>query len=138
MERAARVIGSSKITNKILTGDETARAVWPATVGRVIAAHTSRMRMVRTTLVVEVEDATWQKQLFALRGQILTRLQRTTGNSAITDIEFRVGLPRREPQKSSEPRSPLFAGADAADEADEIQDAVLKKVYRLSRKKATA
>jgi hypothetical protein len=138
MERAARVINSSKTTNKILTGDEIARAVWPTVVGRVIATHTSRMRMVRTTLVVEVEDATWQKQLFALRRQILERLHKSTGSQGVTEIEFRVGIPRREPQRADGSRNPLFAAAGSSDEAEQIQDAVLKKVYRLSRKKATA
>jgi hypothetical protein len=144
MERAARVINSSKITNKILTDDDLARAIWPAAVGRVISAHTSRMRMVRTTLVVEVADATWQKQLFFLSHQILDRLHKATGSKAITDIEFRVGIPRREPQRADGSRNPLFGGpepgneAKQADEAEQIQDPVLKKVYRLSRKKATA
>jgi hypothetical protein len=48
----------------------------------------------------------------------------------VEDIEFRVALKRREPQRA-QTRLPY-------DEADSIQDAVLKKVYRLSRKKATA
>ncbi len=138
MERAARVINSSKSTNKILTDDEIARAVWPAAVGRVIAAHTMRLRMVRTTLVVEVEDAIWQKQLFTLSRQVLANVQRTMGSPSITGIEFRVGVQRREPQRAEAPRSPLFGANQAADEADEIKDAVLKKVYRLARKRATA
>ena len=138
MERAARVVNSSKIAKKILTEDELARAVWPTTVGKVIASHTGRMRMVRTTLVVEVADPTWQKQLFTLSHQILARLKKVTGSQAITDIEFRVGIPRREPQRADGSRNPLFAATDPADEAEQIQDPVLKKVYRLSRKKATA
>jgi len=138
MERAARVVNSSKITGKILADDELARAVWPAAVGKVIAAHTSRMRMVRTTLIVEVADATWQKQLFGLSRQILDRIQKATGSKAITDIEFRVGLARREPQRADGSHSPIFASPNSADEAEQIQDLVLKKVYRLSRKKATA
>jgi predicted nucleic acid-binding Zn ribbon protein len=138
MERAARVLNSSKLANKILTDDEVARAVWPMAVGKIIAAHTSHMRMVRSTLVVEVEDATWQKQLFTLSRQILERLRKATGSQAITDIEFRVAIARREPRRADGPRSPLFASTDAGDESEQIQDAVLKKVYRLSRKKATA
>lgn len=138
MERAAQVLNSSKLTDKILPDDEIARAVWPLAVGKVIAAHTSRMRMVRSTLVVEVADATWQKQLFTLSKQILDRLQQATGNKAISNIEFRVGVPRREPQRADGTRSPLFAKTDLSDEAEQIQDAVLKKVYRLSRKRATA
>jgi hypothetical protein len=138
MERAARIVNSSKITNKLLADDQIARAVWPTAVGKVIAAHTSRMRMVRSTLVVEVEDATWQKQLFTLSRQILERLRKVTGSDSISDIEFRVGIPRREPRRADGSASPLFGAVDPSDEAEQIQDAVLKKVYRLSRKKATA
>ena len=133
MERAARIIKSSKITSKILTDEELAKAIWPAAVGRVIASHTSRLRMVRQTLVVEVADAIWQKQLFGLRGQILNRVQKATGTSAITEIEFRVGIPRREPQRAEVSRA-----SSSTDESDQILDPVLKKIYRLSRKKATA
>jgi predicted nucleic acid-binding Zn ribbon protein len=139
MERASRVLNSSKTVNKLLAADDIARAVWPKAVGSVIAAHTLHMRMVRSTLVVEVEDATWQKQLFTLSRQILERLRKETGSAAIADIEFRVAVRRREPQRADGSRNPLFApAADASDESEKIQDAVLKKVYRLSRKKATA
>lgn len=138
MERAARVVNSSKITNKILTDDDLIRAIWPMAVGKKIAANTSRMRMVRTTLVVEVADPVWQKQLFALSRQILDRVHKATGSQAVKDIEFRVGIPRREPQRADGSRNPLFAMIDTSDEAEQIQDPVLKKVYLLSRKKATA
>ncbi len=145
MERAARVLNSIKIANKVLPTEELARAVWPTAVGKVIAAHTSRLRMVRSTLIVEVEDATWQKQLFTLSRQIVERLRKATGNDSITDIEFRVGIQRREPQRADASgnaignlRSTGLGPLDLQDEAESIQDPVLKKVYRLSRKKAIA
>ena len=94
--------------------------------------------MVRSTLVVDVEDSTWQKQLFTLRSQILERLHKATGSNAVTEIEFRAAVARREPQRADGSRNSLFTATDASDEAEQIQDAVLKKVYRLSRKKATA
>jgi predicted nucleic acid-binding Zn ribbon protein len=138
MERAARVVNSSKNASKILADEDLARAVWPAAVGKVIAGHTGRMRMVRSTLVVEVADAMWQKQLFGLSRQILDRVQNATGSKVITDIEFRIGIPRREPQRADGSRNPLFESLPSSDEADQIRDPVLKKVYRLSRKRATA
>jgi predicted nucleic acid-binding Zn ribbon protein len=130
MERAARLIKNKKIIREILTDEDIARAVWPTAVGQAIAAHTSRLRLVRTTLVVEVEDAIWQKQLFALSRQILERLRKLTGNDKVQEVEFRIGIPRRQPQRA-ESRDVLN------DEAERIQDPVLKKVYRLSRRKAT-
>jgi hypothetical protein len=137
MERAARLIGNNKLSKKVFSEEDLARAVWPAAVGKAVAAHTSRLTLVRQTLVVEVEDAIWQKQLFTLRGQILDRLRRVTASDVIQDLEFRVALKRRQPQRAETRESPA-SDIDNGDEADSIQDAVLKKVYRLSRKKATA
>lgn len=132
MERAARLIKNKKFSEKIFTDEDLARAVWPSTVGKAISAHTVRVKLVRNSLVVEVEDAIWQKQLYHLRGQILDRLRRVTGSDSIQEIEFRVAIPRRQPQRAESREAAI------PDEADSIQDVVLKKVYRLSRKKATA
>jgi hypothetical protein len=139
MERAAHLIQKNKLSKKVFSEEDLTRAVWPAAVGKAIAAHTSRLTLVRSTLVVEVEDAIWQKQLFTLRGQILARLHRVTGSTTLVeDLEFRIALKRRQPQRAETRQSPATQTSHPYDEADSIQDAVLKKVYRLSRKKATA
>ena len=138
MERAARLIKKNKYSNKLFTDDDLARAIWPSAVGRAIAAHTSRVKLVRTTLLVEVQDAIWQKQLHPLTGQILVRLHEVMGSDAIQDIEFRVAIPRRQVMRAEARQSMPSGQAPATDEADAIQDPVLKKVYQLSRKKATA
>ena len=137
MERASHFIQKNKLSKKVFSQEDLTRAVWPNAVGKAIASHTSRLTLVRTTLVVEVEDAIWQKQLFTLRDQILRRLQRVLGSAELVqDLEFRVGIQRRQPQRAETRLSPQTTLP--YDEADSIQDAVLKKVYRLSRKKATA
>jgi hypothetical protein len=137
MERASHFIQKNKLSKKVFSEEDLTRAVWPNAVGKAIASHTWRLTLVRTTLVVEVEDAIWQKQLFTLRDQVLRRLQRVLGSSELVqDLEFRVGIRRREPQRAETRLSPQ--ANLPYDEADSIQDAVLKKVYRLSRKKATA
>lgn len=139
MERAAHFIQKNKLSKKVFSGEDLTRAIWPAAVGKAIAAHTSRLTLVRTTLVVEVEDAIWQRQLFTLRGQILDRLRKVTGSTELVqDLEFRIALARRQPQRAESRESIAPQTAEPYDEADSIQDAVLKKVYRLSRKKATA
>lgn len=135
MERAVKVLKNKKLSREILSDDDLARAVWPLVAGRAIATHTLRLRVVRTTLVVEMEDAVWQKQLYPLTKQILDRLRAVTASDSIQDIEFRIGIPRREPQRADAPR---IASVGPTDEAEGIQDPVLKKIYRLSRKKATA
>lgn len=137
MERAARLIKDNTFSKKVFSDEDFARAVWPMAVGKAIASHTSRIRLVRSKLVVEVEDAIWQRQLHTLSFQILDRLKRVAGNAGIQELEFRVAVPRRQPQKA-ETRESAGTPAPPADEADAIQDPVLKKLYRLSRKKATA
>ncbi len=135
MERAARLIRNNKLSSKIFTDDDLARAIWPAAVGKAIASHTSHLKLVRSTLVVEVEDATWQRQLFPLTRQIVDRICKITGSHVVHDIEFRIAIPRRQAA-----RAEVREGSAPAvlDESEDIRDPVLKKVYRLSRKRATA
>lgn len=138
MERAARLIKKSKLSQSVLSEDDIARAAWPAAVGKAIASHTSRLKVVRTTLVVEVEDATWQKQLYPLTWQILERLRKITGSETIQEIEFRIAIPRREPQRAGTLENPAGGMTSSADESDAIRDPVLKRLYQISRKRASA
>ncbi len=133
MERAARLFKNKKLSRELVSDEDIARAIWPTAVGKAIATHTSRLKLVRNTLVVEVEDAIWQKQLHALGGQILGRIQKLSGSAQIQDIEFRIGIPRRLAQRA-ESRQP----ETCEDEAEGIADPVLRKVYRISRRKAAA
>ena len=135
MERAARLIQKNKRSREILSAEEMARAVWPAAVGKAIAAHTSGVRLVRTTLVVDVEDAIWRRQLHGLTRQILDRIRKITGDDSIQDLEFRMAVPRRQPQRAESPRSDA---GDSEHEEERIEDPVLRKLYRMSRKKASA
>ena len=138
MERAALLIKNKKVSREILSDEDITRAVWPSAVGKAIAAHTSRLKLVRTTLVVEVEDAIWQKQLWMLSSQIVARIRKLTGSDTVQEIEFRTGVPRRQAQRAeSNASSTLLARAASDDESERIQDPVLKKVYRFSRRKAT-
>lgn len=133
MERAGRLIKNRKVSAGLVSPEDLLRAAWPVAVGRIISLHTGRLRLVRTTLVVEVEDAIWQRQLHTLSSQILRQLEKVTGGCAVTNLEFRVGIPRMQAGRA-EARLPQTS----ADESDIIRDPVLKKVYKLSRKKATA
>jgi predicted nucleic acid-binding Zn ribbon protein len=137
MERAARVFQKNKLSKTVLTDEEILRAAWPAAVGKSIAAHTSRVRLARTCLVIEVEDTIWQRQLRGLSHQILDRVRQLTGLATLADVEFRIGVLRRQPQRAETVQNE-FPLASSGDEADQIQDPVLKKVYRLSRRKASA
>ncbi len=136
MERAARLIKKDRHSRQIISEDEIVRGIWPSAVGKAIARHTVRLKVVRTTLVVEVEDAIWQKQLFPLSGQIVHRVQKLLGNSGIEHVEFRIAVLKRQMRK--EEQQPVLKTGVPRDEADGILDPMLKKVYRNSRKRAIA
>ena len=89
--------------------------------------------MVRTRLVVEVEDAIWQRQLFALTPQILAKLEQSLGRGVVEEVEFRIVPRRREPRARRRGRT--RAGARRS---RDIADPVLRSIYRASRKKALA
>ena len=133
MERAARLIAKLKTTN--LDPDDLARAAWPRAVGARLEKRTRPLQMVRTTLVIEVEDAVWQRQLNAIRGQILKNLAGLLGQGMITELEFRIGVPRRMPQREEMAAQPALSSVD---EADRIGDPVFRRLYRESRRAAGA
>jgi len=133
MERASKLIRGLKLPGGTLSGEELACAVWPQAVGKKIAAHTRAARMVRTRLVVEVEDSTWQRQLNALSRRIVWNLEQILGKGMVEDIEFRVVPRRREPQRAVESAPALWA-----DESNAIADPVMRSIYRAARNKALA
>lgn len=131
MERASKLISGLRLPGDTLTPGELACAAWPDAVGKKVAAHTRPDRMVRTRLIVEVEDAVWQRQLFSLSHQILRNLSKSLGPGLIEDLEFRIVPRRREPQRAAQAIPGPFA-----DEADAIADPVLRGIYKVSRERA--
>src|SRR5213595_1821926 len=118
MERASSFV--RKLSRGLISPEEVALTAWPDAVGKRIAAHTRAAKLVRTRLVVEVEDATWQRQLFSLSRHILSNLEKTLGSGLVDDLEFRI-IPRR--------REPVIARASVPglfDDADDIADPVLR------------
>ena len=118
----------------ICSPEEVVRAAWPRAVGKKIACHTRVAKLVRTCLVVEVEDNIWQKQLFCLSGMIIANLAKAIDDGVILEVEFRI-VPRRIEPRRAEQAVPC---SSAIDEADGIEDPVMRGIYRLSRKKASA
>lgn len=133
MEPASKLIAGLKVPGEAISAEEVACAAWPRAVGRKVAQHTRAARLVRTRLVVEVEDAVWQRQLFGLRGFILRNLEKGLGGGVVDDLEFRVVPRRRDAQRAAQ----AIPGA-AADEASGIEDPVLRSIYRAARKRAGA
>ena len=133
MEPASKLIRGLRLPDGAMSAEELACTAWPQAVGKKVAAHTRAAKLVRTRLVVEVEDALWQRQLFALSRSILRNLERAVGEGLVDDLEFRVVPRRREPQRAQKSLPGLFA-----DEAAAIEDPVLRSIYKASRKKALA
>ena len=91
MERASKLIRGLRLSGEMITPEQLACAAWPEAVGKKIAAHTRPAKLVRTRLVVEVEDHIWQRQLFALTPHILSNLEKTLGRGP----GGRPGIPHR-------------------------------------------
>lgn len=133
MERASRLIAGLRIPSGAVTPDDLVRAAWPGAVGSRIAIHTRPARLAGRRLLVEVDDAVWQRQLFALTPHILVNLEKRLGGGIVTDLEFRVVPPRRGPQ-----RAEAATRAGTGDEAESIADPVLRNIYKASRRKSLA
>jgi predicted nucleic acid-binding Zn ribbon protein len=134
MQRLSNVMGKMKFPGDTVSVEQVACAAWPVAVGRRIAAKARAVKLVRSHLVVEVDDAVWKHQLFALRHQILHKMNQNIGAGIVEDIEFRVVPARREPERA---RSIATAAAQT-DDAEAIADPVLRRIYKAARGKKSA
>ena len=129
MERAGRVIGTSRLSGKILSDEDLAISAWRQAVGKRIAERCKPVAMIRNRLVIEVEDQIWRSQMMTLQSQIMKRLEQVIGRPLVGQLEFRIGVPRRQPSR---------AGVQPGDESDGIHDPVMRRLYLAARKKAKA
>jgi hypothetical protein len=129
MERASSFV--RRLSRGIITPEEMALKAWPDAVGKRLASHTRPAKLVGARLVVEVEDVTWQRNLFSLSKHILYNLKKALGPDIVDDLEFRI-IPRRREAELARTSMTLL------DDADAIADPVLRDLYKLSRKKAQA
>lgn len=137
MERAGRLLGALQAARRCLTPEELALAAWPAAVGKKAARHTKAVALDGSRLVVEVGDELWRRNLELLSGQILANLQSMLGASAPRWIEYRLAVPRR-PVRSEAPEAEFRLRPQGDDEADRIEDPVLRRIYLRSKRKALA
>jgi predicted nucleic acid-binding Zn ribbon protein len=134
MDQASRIIAQWQGVSDVISAEQIACGSWKRAVGKRVAAHTRALKLVRTTLVVEVEDELWQRNLWKLRYQVLRSLEKAIGSEIVSDLEFRIMPQRREPQRDTGERLALAP----LDEADAIADPGLRRVYRNSRRRETA
>jgi predicted nucleic acid-binding Zn ribbon protein len=129
MERAAKLLGQSKLAGRCFTRQQLAVAAWPAAVGKKVAAHTKAVTVAGNRLIVEVEDEVWRRQLTPLESQIVPRIAATAGTGVVASIHYRVAVPRRLPVREHNV-------VRSADEADQIADPILSRIYKAKRKRA--
>lgn len=116
----------------VTSPERIACGAWKRAVGKRLAVRTKAVKLVRDRLVVEVEDEIWRESLWKLRFQILRNIEKEIGTEIVSDLHFVVAPPRREAQRET---GPPPAAVVAPDEADEIADPGLRRVYRNSRRR---
>ena len=134
MESVGRIFGKLAEDERPISQEQLVLSAWKGAVGKKIAARTRAAKMVRTRLIVEVEDQIWQKQLFVMERQILAVLEKKLGPGVVDEVHFKVVPPRREPQKAVASVPGLFA----QDEADQIADPMMRHIYKKARRKESA
>jgi hypothetical protein len=125
MQRAGSLIKKLKLPAGSDSPEERAKAAWAIAAGAKIAKHTVAASLVRNTLVVEVGDITWQRQLNTLRYFLVKNLEKVLGEALVTELDFRPMPPRRQPQRAEVARA----------DANGIADPVLGMLYRQSQKR---
>jgi predicted nucleic acid-binding Zn ribbon protein len=125
MQRAGALFGKLKLSPDI-DPETRARAAWTLAAGKKIAAHTLASALVRGTLVVEVEDMVWQRQLNTLRHFLLRNLKDALGEALVTEIDFRPMPKRIKPQRAVSARR---------QDSNGIEDPVMAMLYRQSKKR---
>jgi hypothetical protein len=131
MDKALRWLG--KLKNGVVGNEELARAAWRTAVGDRIEAHARFRELVRDRIVVEVDDRVWQSQMHTLEKQILAKLSRLLGKVVATKIEYRIAIPKREPEVVGAAEFRLEARDP---EAGRIGDPGLRRMYLKSKRKA--
>ena len=138
MDQASRIIAQWSSAPDLISGERIACGAWKRAVGKRLGERTRAVKLVRDKLVVEVEDEIWRKNLWGLRFHILKNLTRAIGPDIVRNLEFRVMPARREAQRENSPG--LFADATSAvhDDAQQIQDPGMRRIYRNARRRETA
>jgi hypothetical protein len=119
-----------------------AMIAWKRVAGEGLRGQAVPFRLYRKTLIVAVADTTWQKQLEAVAGQLLFRLNSLLGQAVVTYIEFRIDptTVRAERAKradvkdteTQERRALESAAGQVRDAAEAISDENLRRRFLLA------
>ncbi|MCL4782441.1 MAG: DUF721 domain-containing protein [Bryobacterales bacterium] len=131
MDPTAKLLNDYGPLRNLESLDQKLRRCWKSAVGATIANHSRVLQLRGTTLHIGVDDAVWKSQLEQMHSHVLERIRSTSGAGLIEKVAFRVVPPRIRPQAE---QTPLLR----ADEADRIEDPLLRRIYKDSRRKAQA
>ncbi|MGI8655393.1 MAG: DUF721 domain-containing protein [Pyrinomonadaceae bacterium] len=81
-------------------------AVWRRVAGEQLRGQAVPFRLYQKTLIVAVADTMWQRQLEAVSGQLLFRLNSLLGQAMVTYIEFRVDQKTVQEARAALPHEP--------------------------------
>lgn len=120
-----------------------ALVAWRRVAGGELCRQAVPFRLYRKTLIVAVADTTWQKQLEAMSGPLLFRLNSLLGQAVVTYIEFRIDpktvaaaraatVQETAERKEQERRALKLATGDLLDAAGAIQDEDLRRRFLLA------
>jgi hypothetical protein len=109
-------------------------AAWKQIAGEGLRGNAVPVRLADRTLIIAVADAAWQKQMQALRGQLLFRLNSLLGQPVVTYLEFfedpqTIAKARLEFNKSAEEREPRPIHPELLAAAAEIHDKDLRRAF---------
>jgi hypothetical protein len=131
MDPASKLLNDLKSLERLESIHQKLQRCWKSAVGAKIANHSRVVQLRNRTLDVAVDDTVWKSQLEQLQQHIVERVRSVSGVAEIQRVTFRVSPPRIKPQVA---QAPLFG----ADEADRIEDPLLRRIYKNSRRKAQA
>jgi hypothetical protein len=120
-----------------------AMVAWRRVAGSALRGQAVPFRLYRKTLIVAVADTTWQKQLEAMSGQLLFRLNSLLGQAVVTFIEFRIDpksvqkeratlAEEIEDREEQERRALRKASGELLTAASAIQDQELRRRFLLA------
>lgn len=108
-ELVAQLFGSSPERTLLLV-----RAAWPVAVGPELARRTEVVTIDGNVLRVRVPDATWQRGLARMRGDILRRLREIAGGAAPRSLGFVLGPVAASHEREAEAASRALRAEEGA------------------------
>lgn len=122
------------VVNDPIADEELVLSYWPSTVGAVIACRTRAVGVFGDKLFVEVTDSSWLSELQGLSWRISRQLNDAVGRRVLSDVRFR--LARIQGKPPARATSASAENTACGDEADEIRDPNLRRIFRVHRKAA--